>query len=75
MGKCSTCNFWNEGHNGVYESDFHGTCTLLTNEANKVITLNDIIPLCEGCVNVTDRVSGFEFVTGQNFGCVRYKKR
>lgn len=72
MKKCKTCKFWERGHNGVYNSDNYGTCCHPISEGD---SFNDFIPLCEGCVDARDKIDNFEFVTGENFGCVNHKNK
>lgn len=54
---------------GMYDDDQWGACVRHT-DAN--IYNTRLIAMCEGCVNVSNRVREFEFITHESFGCVEY---
>ena len=75
MKTCKNCKNWNKGHEGMWQSENFGNCELLNNGQDSNGNYNIIVGLCEGCVNVVDKVDNFEFVTGENFGCVHWEKQ
>ena len=75
MKKCKNCKYWDSPHEGYYDSETKGCCTLFNNESIDLHESNSSIMGCvEGCVDVSARCYDFEFVTQENFGCIHFKK-
>jgi hypothetical protein len=70
---CKNCRYWQNGHEAFYASDLFGICKVLNRNIN-VLDFSLPVGIVEGCVNVEDRCDTFEYVTGENFGCVHFKK-
>lgn len=63
---CKNCKFWKSPHEGMWQSEEWGTC-------NKIFGGSAVV-LCEGCVEISNRVSDPEIVTLESFGCNQFKK-
>lgn len=78
MKTCKYCKYWQSPHEGYWEPSKMGNCTLLVDGApsvTKVPSNSLVYGLVEGCVDVFDKRPDFEFVTGENFGCIHFKKK
>ena len=56
---------------GMYDDEQWGCCKRHT-DSN--VENTKILALCEGCVNVTNRVRELEFITHQGFACNAHVK-
>lgn len=54
---------------GMWDDEQWGCCARHT-DSSAVNT--KILGLCEGCVNVRNRVNDFEFITHESFACSEY---
>lgn len=67
---CKNCIYWKSPHYGMVFEYLWGSCSKLRQpEANGVTAL------CEGCIDVRDRVDDVEYLSGANFGCINFKKK
>lgn len=74
MRKCKNCVFWESPHEGYWESKKMGNCLLMKPDATRMTENSGVYGLLEGCVDVFDKRPDFEFITGENFGCIHFKK-
>ena len=68
---CKECAHWNAPHMGMYDDEQWGSCLRHTNSN---IENTKIVALCEGCVNVENRVKEFEFISHETFSCNQFKQ-
>lgn len=74
MGNCKNCKWWQSPHEGYWDANKFGNCNVLNNQQVSD-SQNNVYGLLEGCVDVFDKRPDFEFVTGENFGCIHFKKK
>jgi hypothetical protein len=72
---CRNCKHWQSPHEGYWEAQEMGACAVFMNEVERTEGNNSVYGLLEGCVDVFDKRPDFEFVTGERFGCIHFKKR
>jgi hypothetical protein len=61
---CRNCKHWITPHDGMIEPGRFGTCRKIHGDGVEVI--------CEGCVDISNRVDSAEVVTLAEFGCNRF---
>lgn len=72
--KCKNCKYWKRGHQGFWYTLKYGNCEVIEGEVESA-PYSSVIGIVEGCVNVEDRISSFEYVTQENFGCIHFKEK
>jgi hypothetical protein len=72
--KCKNCNYWQNGHEGFWKPEKYGNCKVIDKKL-ETPKYSSIIGIVEGCVNVENKISSFEYVTQENFGCIHFKEK
>ena len=70
---CKNCLFWKKGHNCFLESESFGSCDVLDG-SKQVDGTTRVVGVVEGCLDVKEKCFSFEFVTGENFGCLHFSQ-